>query len=171
MESSCSNTHSEISADKMEYFHVLKRAVSPQGPNALPAKTTFGSTAKLESLSNKDRKVDYMSMTRDVETWRIHNELGQTLPRKKLAATYGKLLENPGSADYSPNPTVLSTDESGPHFSLHSRTFVEIVDKMETPGPGTYELPSCIKPALPIPGDRRKIKTISSSKAVLKGNQ
>jgi hypothetical protein len=141
----------------VDYSRMLKACVTPLGPNARPPKNTFGATAKLDNLSPDDRKIDYYSMTKNVEQWTKYNDVGQTIPRKKLAQTYGKLVEAPGPADYTPNPTLLSTEEAAPKFSLHSRTTVNIVDKLETPGPGSYRIPSCIEPPPPMPKKKTRI--------------
>lgn len=141
----------------------LMKGVSPLGPNALPPKTTFGATSKLESLSPQDRKVDHFSMVRHVESWKKYNELGQTIPRQKIATTYGKLLDTPGPADYHPDRTVLSIDESGPKISLHSRVSANIVDKLETPGPGAYNLKATIEPPVELAKGARKTRLITRS--------
>lgn len=158
-----STSHDDISETTcgmnipVDYSKTLKASISSLGPNARPPKTTFGATAKLDTLSPDERKNDYYSMARNVEKWTKYNDVGQTIPRKKLAKTYGKLIEAPGPADYSPSDILLSTEESAPKFSLHSRVSLNVVDKLLTPGPGSYHIPSCIEIPLPMPKTKTRI--------------
>mmetsp|Transcript_9492 Transcript_9492/g.14291 ORF Transcript_9492/g.14291 Transcript_9492/m.14291 type:complete len:441 (+) Transcript_9492:154-1476(+) len=128
-----------------QYKAILSRSVSVEGPNARPQRS-FGGTIKIKR-DPREEKSDHYSMTKELDKWKSYNHLGQTSSRPRLAKTYGKLLDGPGPADYSPNPALRSTEETAPTYTLHSRVKYDVVDKLVTPGPGSYPSKSCIQAA------------------------
>jgi hypothetical protein len=121
-----------------KYQQLLKthRPLTSLGPNATPPAHRFGSQAKITTKTNKDT-IDLN--LKHLENWKKYNELGQTCPRERVQQNYGKLLETPGPGEYTPNEQILSTNEPSYKYSLHGRPSYQPVDRVETPGPGTYE--------------------------------
>lgn len=117
-----------------------------EGPNS-KQQVSFGGTLKMENTI-KIEKSDINSTLNNIENWKLYNQVGQTIPRAKVAKVYGKLLDNPGPGEYTPDLNVSSTSEPSHKYTLHSRTYYEPVDKLDTPGPGTYTSPSGIRPEI-----------------------
>jgi hypothetical protein len=127
-----SDLNLETESVREEYRKILQlqSLTISDGPNS-HQQIAFGGTSKLQETKQ--------TLRNQLEEWKKYNEIGQTVPRKRIAQTFGKLLTPPGPGEYTPKDHILSTEEPSHQYTLHDRTFYTPVDRLDTPGPGTYD--------------------------------
>jgi hypothetical protein len=129
------NVETELVRQEYRKILQLESLVTSSGPNSHQP-IAFGGTSKLTPSAETNPTPQQI---RELENWKKYNEIGQTVPRKRIAQTYGKLLTSPGPGEYTPKDRILSTEEPSHQYTLHDRTFYAPVDRLDTPGPGTYD--------------------------------
>ena len=164
------SVHSELSTDASyeEKCQILRMSSTESGPNSFKKQSSFGGTIKLKPSKAGESSIaieqgNYYSHAEKVDKWQKYSHLGETKSRVNIVDSFGVLMVPPGPSDYKPKTENRSTQRTDPHWSFYDRDkYKGSVDALNSPGPGTYLVPTSIIPKEPYVVRQEKTKLVTA---------